>query len=705
MPDSEPACPDDPAPLRRRGEAPAAERRPRDLPPPEASPALLDETDARRSEPETQIDASRQDQAELARSRERDYRTLAENLPGLAYRVHLGENRRTEFFNQLVGDMTGYAPGELATGIVCSIDPLIVEEDRQGVIDIVNRALRERRPFTAAYRITHRDGTIRHFEEWGRPICGEDGRPIYVDGVILDVTDREGARDAQRRQQTLLESVMQTTDVLLVLLDGQFNFVWVNRAYADTCRMKPEEMVGQNHFALYPDPENEAIFRKVRDTGESVYYRDKPFEFPDQPERGVTYWNWSLSPVKDPGGQVTNLVFSLRETTKFKRAVAALRESEQRLALAASDTRIGMFDWDINTGEVAATEQQALLLGFPITPAPAATTALCRAYHRRDWAQRIHPDDRVRVEAALQRCLAERAPYEAEYRIVWPDSSVHWIAMRGVLHGDAQQRPQRMLGITLDVTDHKRAEEALRSSESRYRELVHLANSAIVRWSRDGTITFFNEYAEKFFGWRADEVLGRPVGILLPDEDSAGGDLTGLVAQIVDQPDRYATFVNENVCRDGRRVWMAWTNRAIRDDRGEVTEVLAVGTDITERKRAEEALRRLNETLEVQVTERTAVAERRARGLRRLAAQLSDTHAARQAAARRPAATAPGRQPPPASARRRGPQPAGATRRGDRPAGQSVHEHRAKPHPGIESPDPSGGDVARGDRVAEPVVP
>ena len=97
---------------------------------------------------------------------------------------------------------------------------------------------------------------------------------------------------------------MQTTDVMLVLLDPQFNFLWVNPAYAETCQMKPEEMVGKNHFSLYPDAENEAIFRTVRDTGNGAFYKDKPFVFPDQPERGVTYWDWSLAPVKDSSGNV-----------------------------------------------------------------------------------------------------------------------------------------------------------------------------------------------------------------------------------------------------------------------------------------------------------------------------------------------------------------------------------------------------------------
>ncbi|MEZ4601137.1 MAG: EAL domain-containing protein [Syntrophotaleaceae bacterium] len=131
--------------------------------------------------------------------------------------------------------------------------------------------------------------------------------------------------------------------------------------------------------------------------------------------------------------------------------------------------------------------------------------------------------------------------------------------------------------------------QALHASEERYRQLVQQANSAIIRWTRDGTITFFNEYAQAFFGYRAEEVIGRNVGLLLPERESSGADLTKLVREIVDHPERYRSNRNENLRRDGRRVWMNWTNNPILDCNGEVAEILAVGSDITDRKQAEDA--------------------------------------------------------------------------------------------------------------------
>ena len=126
-----------------------------------------------------------------------------------------------------------------------------------------------------------------------------------------------GDLEAERKQ---LRTIIEQTDSSIVFLDREFNFVLVNSAYAASCGYAPEAMVGLNHFDLYPDEENEAIFRRVRDTGEGVEYAAKPFIFPDQPDRGVTYWDWHLTATRTEGGEVGGLVFSLVEVTERVRA-------------------------------------------------------------------------------------------------------------------------------------------------------------------------------------------------------------------------------------------------------------------------------------------------------------------------------------------------------------------------------------------------
>jgi PAS domain S-box-containing protein len=161
--------------------------------------------------------------------------------------------------------------------------------------------------------------------------------------------------------------------------------------------------------------------------------------------------------------------------------------------------------------------------------------------------------------------------------------------------------------VVRDVTDQRRVEEKLRESEQKYRELVEQANSIILRWTHEGRITFLNEFGQRFFGFTNDEIIGRFVlDTIVPAKDREGRDLRPLMEQIQSDPAAFEKNVNENVRRNGERVWIAWTNRIARDEEGRVTEIFSVGTDITELKRAEEAIRELNIHLEKRVDERTA---------------------------------------------------------------------------------------------------
>ena len=156
-----------------------------------------------------------------------------------------------------------------------------------------------------------------------------------------------------------------------------------------------------------------------------------------------------------------------------------------------------------------------------------------------------------------------------------------------------------------DISERKSAEEALhdreaelRESEHKYRDLVENANSIILRWNCDGEITFLNEFGYKFFGYREDEILGHNViGTITPETESTGRDLRPLMESICKNPTAFEQNVNENMLRDGRRVWIAWTNKTVFDAEGTLVEVLSIGTDVTDRKRAEEVLHKNDQLL------------------------------------------------------------------------------------------------------------
>jgi len=134
-----------------------------------------------------------------------------------------------------------------------------------------------------------------------------------------------------REENNILKALLENTHTHLAYLDRDFNFVYINEAYASGSGHSKAELVGKNHFAFFPNPENEKLFRECRDTAKPVRFHDKPFQYVDQPERGVTYWDWSLIPVKDSTGTVTSLVFSLTETTKRKKAEDRMRDAIEEL--------------------------------------------------------------------------------------------------------------------------------------------------------------------------------------------------------------------------------------------------------------------------------------------------------------------------------------------------------------------------------------
>lgn len=138
--------------------------------------------------------------------------------------------------------------------------------------------------------------------------------------------------------------------------------------------------------------------------------------------------------------------------------------------------------------------------------------------------------------------------------------------------------------------------------EEKYRELVENVNSIILRSDTQGRITFLNEFAQEFFGYSEEEIVGKSlIGTIVPKAESTGRDLEQMRKELMLNPEKFKNNENENIRRNGERVWISWTNKAIVDQHGNATGILSVGNDITERKRVEEErkilIQELKETL------------------------------------------------------------------------------------------------------------
>ncbi len=182
----------------------------------------------------------------------------------------------------------------------------------------------------------------------------------------------ETLAESLQKERDVLQAIMENTQAQLAYLDPQFNFIRVNLAYAQGCGHSVEELIGANHFTLFPSAENQAIFEQVRDTGEPTRFQAKSFDFPGQPERGTTYWDWTLMPVHGARGQVQGLVLSLLDVTTAVRARQRIEELASKAEQQANELDAvframteGVIVFDAQGRVVRTNPAELHLLGSP----------------------------------------------------------------------------------------------------------------------------------------------------------------------------------------------------------------------------------------------------------------------------------------------------------------------------------------------------
>lgn len=368
-----------------------------------------------------------------------------------------------------------------------------------------------------------------------------------------------------------MDNLLRSTEIGTVFVDTDLHIRKFTPAIATVINLMPQD-IGRpiEHISHNIDLGEQPLLELVREVLDS----GEPIEREVHNRRGEPLL-MRILPYREEADRIAGVVLSFVDIAVIKQLQEQLREADERLNLALQSAGVGTWDW--NVGENVVTWDDYIHPLFGLKPGEFDGT-----YEA--FLDCVHRDDAARVEAEVEAAVQRHAGYDTEYRVVWPDGSEHVLHATGKVYRKEGERPARMTGICWDVTGRVQGEE----TRSRMAAIVESSHDAILAKNLDGMITSWNESAERLYGYTADEVVGRPVTVLSPDDRPH--EATELIDKVRrgERVERYRTI---RKCKDGTLLHVSITISPIRDSSGNVIGASASARDITARIEAETQLK------------------------------------------------------------------------------------------------------------------
>ena len=377
-----------------------------------------------------------------------------------------------------------------------------------------------------------------------------------------EIAERAQAEDTLTQSNQLLETILDHTHMLVAYLDPQLNFIRVNRAYAEADEREPSFFPGKNHFDLYPNAENEAIFCRVAETGEPHFAHAKPFEYAENPERDVSHWDWSLIPIKDKE-IVTGLVLTLANVTERVQAEEALHKSDARYR--------------------AVVQAQADLIYryAPDGTITFANDAYCQFYSKAldeiigtDHFDKIPDEEREAVSKHIASLSAAKPLGTNECRNINSRGESYWNHWTDQAIFDHDGNVIEYQAVGRDITERMRAEQELESIFDSTGYLICVADI-------QGHFKRLNATWEPTLGYSPKELMSKPfLDFVHPDDRDK---TMAVIQEKLSRGIEVIQFENRYRCQDGSYKWLSWTSRPVVEE----DIVYAIAYDVTERVQAE----------------------------------------------------------------------------------------------------------------------
>ncbi|MGG2019491.1 PAS domain-containing protein [Pseudomonas sp. S8] len=405
--------------------------------------------------------------------------------------------------------------------------------------------------------------------------------------------------------RTAVDIVIHSPMPMLLLWGPQLTQIY-NNGFAMLAGSKHPHAFGQPAHLIWPELQDftDPIYRAVLQ-GQVRTYSERRFTLQREGKESDFWLDLTYSPIRDEDAQVAGILVTAIETNERRRialelqrrseeSLKAQRDTEERLqlALAATDA-VGTWDWDIGEDRFIADAHFAQLHG--IDPALASQLPIS------DYLQGVHPEDRALIARSIKHCITHGTEYAEEYRLLKADGELRWVFARGRCYKDHHGRPVRFLGAALDLTERKHTEQALRQSQTELQLIINAMPILISYVDHEERFRLNNAAYLDWYGLTPQELYGRTIREVI-GEEAYFLRAPYIAEALAGRPCSFSLYTPH---RDGssRHALMNYLPRHGAD--GSVNGFYIFVIDESERKKTEEALRNLNETLEERVSART----------------------------------------------------------------------------------------------------
>jgi PAS domain S-box-containing protein len=432
---------------------------------------------------------------------------------------------------------------------------LVHPDDRERVAEEQERATRQERPHQIEFRVIWPDGSVHWLFSEGRVLLDDDGNPVRRVEITVDITERRQAEGAFREFFT-----MSPSPLAIWGFDGRIRLR--NPAWERILGFSQEEALDRTVMD-YVHPQDRAAaaaaFEKVIRTG-----REMGLECRCECKDGS--YRWLM--VNGSASKEARVIYgTAQDITDRKRAEEALRKSEEWLKSAQAAAGVGVWDWDGESRETRVSDSQSRLYGLdPAQPFPSGD----------EFLKLIHPDDRERLTRELQLAHAGEAPYQSQFRVMWPDGSVHWLSGSGHVFFSDAGKPSRFIGANVDITDRVRAEKA-------FEEFFNLCPSTLAVVGFDGIIKRANPALLAIAGYTLEELRQKPFLEFIHPDDRAL--VAATVAELAARG-KSPSVEMRGLAKDGSFRWLLAEMAPAKEE----NSIYISAIDIHARKLADEAL-------------------------------------------------------------------------------------------------------------------